>query len=237
MRGALNSWYFMDLFFICLFRLTTLAGSELLVSFLDGGGETNHPSPSGDVPSGGAQWDSTAAPGTALFSSGLSSYPAESHHSVRSQSSSLSSVFLSNPLSLILHLGVESRDQFHLLFSWHFKAKPSFFWKWHTFSHKPFSPSQCYSCDYLSAQSLVFFLAKFCCCDVVCRHRKGDLAVHEVTLTVPVARCHLSWECSQCQSTQVALEVKEDLKFVFYELPGHCETVWYHRNIWGGEDL
>lgn len=63
------------------------------------------------------------------------------------------------PLFCILALNPETN---FIFFSWHFKAKPSFFWKWHAFSHlvlgkhKPFSPSQCYSCDYLYTQSLFF---------------------------------------------------------------------------------
>lgn len=143
---------------------------------------------------------------------------------------------LPSPWFCILALNTETN--FTFFFSWHFKAQPIFFWKWHTSSHsllgkhKPFSPSQRYSCDYLSQSLEFFFLAKFCCYDVVCRHRRGDLAVHEVTLTVSVARCHLPRACSQCQNTQVALELRRIFKFVFYELPGHCETVWYHRIIW-----
>lgn len=99
-------------------------------------------------------WGSIPAPVRALLSTGLSQCPTESHLYLLFPSP------IHLPWFCILALNPETN---FIFFSWHFKAKPSFFWKLHTFSHlvlgkhKPFSPSQCYSCDYLSAQTLGFF--------------------------------------------------------------------------------
>lgn len=119
----------------------------------------------------------------------------------------------SDPPSLILRLGIESRGGFHLCHFFltlqrktqlfleitHFLALHS--WKTQTDWPQPVLFLRLSFCGRLYLPFFFFSLAKFCFYEVVCRHRKGNLAIHEVTLSVilcsslqPMPKAS-SWRC------------------------------------------
>jgi len=116
---------------------------------------------------------------------------------------------LSNSPSLSLHCGTESRGRFHLfLFSDTLKETTAFSGD-DARAHTSFlentnlaaSASVILAPIFLhKAVPALFFLAKFCSYEVVCRRRKGGLATHEVPLSVILVWCHLGRVCSQHQN-------------------------------------
>lgn len=95
MRGALNSWDCMDSFFICLFHLSYHTCRQWIVGLFCGWcWRSQSPQPLRGCPIRGSSVGSHCSPSDSSDQQWALLCPAGSHHSVRNQGFSVSSVFL-----------------------------------------------------------------------------------------------------------------------------------------------